>query len=47
MLIRIRANNPDVTAYLKIALHKSSIWAYEQEWRMIDLTPRDVTDTTP
>lgn len=46
-LIGIKANNPDVTAYLKIALHKSSIWAYEQEWRMIDLTPRDVTDTTP
>ena len=46
-LIGIKANNPDVTAYLKIALHKSSIWAYEQEWRMIDLTPRNVTDTTP
>lgn len=28
-LIGIKANNPDVTAYLKIALHKSSIWAYE------------------
>ena len=46
-LIGIKANNPDVTAYLKIALHKSSIWEYEQEWRMIDLTPRDVTDGTP
>lgn len=45
-LIGIKANNPDVTAYLKIALHKSSIWAYEREWRMIDLTLRDVTDTS-
>lgn len=46
-LLGIKANNPDDTAYLKIALHKSSVWAYEQEWRLIDLTLRDVTDTTP
>lgn len=46
-LIGIKANNPDVTAYLKIALHKSSIWAYEQEWRMLDSTPRDITDYKP
>lgn len=45
--IGIEAINPDITAYIKIALHKSSIWAYEHEWRMIDLTLRDVTDTKP
>ncbi len=45
--IGIEVNNPDITAYLKIALHKSSIWAYEQEWRLIDSTPRIITDTKP
>ena len=45
--IGIEANNPDITAYLKIALHKSSIWAYEQEWRLIDSTPRIITDMKP
>jgi len=46
-MMGIQAANPDCGMYLKIALHKSSIWAYEQEWRMINLTPRAITDTGP
>ena len=46
-LLGVEANNPDITAYLKIALHKSSIWEYEQEWRLIDSTPRNISETKP
>ena len=46
-LYGIKASNPDITAYLKIALHKSSIWEYEQEWRLIDATLRNITETKP
>ena len=46
-MLGIKANNPDITSYIKIALHKSSIWAYEQEWRMIDCTLRDITNNKP
>ena len=28
--------NPDITAFSKVALHKSRVWEYEREWRMID-----------
>ena len=43
----VEANNPDITAYMKVALHKSSIWAYEREWRLINSTPREITDNSP
>ena len=43
----IEANNPDITTFIKIALHKSSIWAYEKEWRMIDSTLRNIADSEP
>lgn len=46
-MLGIEANNPDITSFIKIALHKSSIWAYEKEWRMIDCTLRDITDSKP
>ena len=39
--------NPDLTAHLKIALHKSLDWAYEKEWRMIEASPRNPFDTSP
>ena len=42
--IGIPAKMPDISASIKNALWKSDIWAYEKEWRMIDLTPRDITD---
>lgn len=45
--IGIEANNPDITSYLKVALHKSSVWAYEHEWRLINSAPREITDNSP
>lgn len=46
-MLGIEANNPDITSFIKIALHKSSIWAYEKEWRMIDCTLHDIADSEP
>lgn len=43
-ILGIQAKMPDMSASIKNALWKSDIWAYEKEWRMIDYTPRDVTD---
>lgn len=40
----IHAKMPDISASIKNALWKSDIWAYEKEWRMIDSTPREITD---
>ena len=44
ILLGVQAKMPDTSALIKSALWKSSIWAYEKEWRMIDSTPRDITD---
>lgn len=43
-ILGIQAKMPDILASFKNALWKSDIWAYEKEWRMIDSTPRDITD---
>lgn len=43
-ILGIPAKMPDMSALIKNALWKSDIWAYEKEWRMIDSTPRDITD---
>lgn len=43
-ILGILAKMPDIAASIKNALWKSDIWAYEEEWRMIDSTPRDITD---
>ena len=43
-LLGIQAKMPDISALFKNALWKSDIWAYEKEWRMIDSSPRDITD---
>lgn len=45
--IGMKAPNPDISASLKNALYKASIWAYEKEWRMIDFSPRDFTNNMP
>jgi Protein of unknown function (DUF2971). len=37
----IDAKNPDITCFMKCALHKSSIWKYENEWRMLVLKKND------
>lgn len=46
-MMGINAPNPDITSSLKIALHKSSQWEYEKEWRLIDTTPRDYRSEKP
>lgn len=46
-LFGVKLNNPDVTAHMKVALHKSLDWEYEKEWRMIESTPRNPFDETP
>lgn len=43
-ILGLQAKMPDISASIKNALWKSDIWAYEKEWRMIDSTPRDITD---
>lgn len=43
-ILGIPAKMPDIAALIKNALWKSDIWTYEKEWRMIDSTPRDITD---
>lgn len=43
-IIGFPAKMPDISASIKNALWKSDIWAYEKEWRMIDSTPREITD---
>ena len=43
-ILGIPAKMPDIAVLIKNALWKSDIWAYEKEWRMIDSTPRDITD---
>ena len=46
LILGIRINNPDISASIKNALYKSSDWAYEKEWRLIDSTPRNFFDTS-
>lgn len=41
----VPVSNPDITAHFKIALHKSVLWEYEKEWRIIDFTPGDFADS--
>ena len=41
------SKNPDITAFSKVALHKSKVWAYEREWRIIDPGPHDPIHPKP
>ncbi len=43
-IIGFPAKMPDISASIKNALWKSDVWSYEKEWRMIDSTPRNITD---
>ena len=45
-IMGLRTKNPDISASIKNALYKSTEWAYEKEWRLIDSTPRDYFDTS-
>lgn len=40
-LMKIPAHNQDIMSSIKLLLYKSSDWAYEQEWRLINSTPKD------
>lgn len=46
-MMNMPALNPDMLSYIKIALHKSSMWAYEKEWRLIDPTPGNIYSREP
>lgn len=39
--------NTDITAHMKVALHKSKNWEYEQEWRLIDPRLQDPINPKP
>ena len=45
-LIGIKTKTPDMASHLKVALHKSAVWAYEKEWRLVDYTFHELTDKT-
>lgn len=34
--IGIHSKNPDMASHIKVALHKSLAWEYENEWRLLD-----------
>ena len=40
-MLGVKLPNPDTLSYIKCALHKSSQWEYEKEWRLIDSNLRD------
>lgn len=40
-MLGVKLPNPDTLSYIKCALHKSTQWEYEKEWRLIDSNLRD------
>lgn len=44
---RLPAISPDISAHMKVALHKSKDWEYEQEWRLIDPRLQDPSNLKP
>lgn len=46
-VLGFHSKNPDITAFSKVALHKSSVWEYEREWRIIDPGPHDPIHPKP
>lgn len=46
-VLGFQLKNPDITAFSKVALHKSSVWEYEREWRIIDPGPHDPIHPEP
>ena len=43
-LLGVNSKNPDIASHIKVALHKSAAWAYENEWRLVDYTLHVYTD---
>lgn len=46
-VLGFHSKNPDITAFSKIAVHKSKVWEYEREWRIIDPGPHDPIHPNP
>ena len=46
-VLGFHSKNPDITAFSKVALHKSKVWEYEREWRIIDPGPHDPIHPKP
>lgn len=46
-VLGFHSKNPDITAFSKVALHKSNVWEYEREWRIIDPGPHDPIHPKP
>ena len=46
-VLGFHSKNPDITAFSKVALHKSRVWEYEREWRIIDPGPHDPIHPKP
>ena len=45
-LLGVNSKNPDTASHIKVALHKSLAWEYENEWRLLDYSFHDITDRT-
>ena len=46
-VLGLHSKSPDITAFSKVALHKSRVWEYEREWRLIDPGPHDPIHPKP
>lgn len=46
-IMEVESRNPDIMASFKVALHKSRLWEYEREWRLIDPGPHDPIHPAP
>ncbi|MBQ6437502.1 MAG: DUF2971 domain-containing protein [Bacteroidales bacterium] len=46
-IMGVESRNPDITSAFKVALHKSRLWEYEREWRLIDPGPHDPIQPKP
>lgn len=46
-VLGFHTKNPDISAFSKVAIHKSRVWEYEREWRIIDPGPHDPIQPKP
>ena len=46
-IMGVASRNPDITSAFKVALHKSRLWEYEREWRLVDPGPHDPIHPVP
>lgn len=41
----INIKNPDSLSHIKCSLHKAKLWEYEKEWRLLNYTQRNATES--